>query len=234
LTGARPGAPATKPPLAPARGGSPLLVPAAFLLGALTAVAAIKTASALRGEAPTAGGRAEAGEDSAALAPPRRAREHAGAGANAGQALVDPRAREEAEFTDRARASAGAGLDPAFAAHLVPKLGRAVTYMMRTRQAQLLELRCEGRLCVVRVQLTAAAGNQPLRDPAVLAPEERGCRVDMKPPLAEQRASAGPRRVSFYYQCPDWVEPAFEAAEAVAAASPGEEPTDEAAAEPTP
>jgi len=127
---------------------------------------------------------------------------------------VDGRPREEREEREFARRAVGrSGLDPAFAARMVPKLSQAVTYMMTSQRAQLLEMRCEARACVVRVLWPARRVGEPARTPAVLAPEEPGCAIDMQPPFEEQLQAPGPTRVSFYYQCPDWVEPAFETQE---------------------
>src|SRR4051812_33786981 len=60
---------------------------------------------------------------------------------------------EDAEFVSRARASGAPTLDPIFAARMVPKLSQAMGSLVLNRRGELLEVRCQARICVARVRL---------------------------------------------------------------------------------
>jgi hypothetical protein len=126
---------------------------------------------------------------------------------------VVPAGGAEDELTRRARTSGAPVLDPAFVARMVPVLTRGLAFLAARKRGKLLEVRCESRACQVRLRWPPESAQGRTQDPLLLAPVEPGCTRDMLPPREEQlRATSDPVEVSFFYQCPGWVEPANEMA----------------------
>jgi hypothetical protein len=188
-------------PTAPSRLGPILTAVLAFILGAASA------AVVLRPRGRSAGG--EPPEERPVV--PAAARLDRPLPERPAPAAAGPAPVAEG-FPSGAAQSGPPTLDPAFVGRIVPLLTRSLGALAARKRGNLVEVRCQSRACLVRLSWPPEAEGARDEDPALFAPPEPGCTVEMSPARPEQLRTGAPAQVSFLYECPRWVEQAIEGA----------------------